>query len=319
MLGFVLALEEIARIDVSVAAIVFAHTSPATILALHGSAAARTLAGPSCGRSPIGGDRLTEPSGGRRRALQPGRPAHRMVELGPQWQQDVHHQHGHPLPGLTVIVAAIALVHETAPRPIRRRRLARSARSSCPTVPLAFVSACALHKIGWRAATTCEVFLDDCRVPAECLVGQPGDGLRAALAAITYGRVAVGAIATGLARGCFDLAVAYGKQRRAFGRAVTDRPSIGFALADLATRIDEARPDRAAALADVAHCSARGSRWRSEQKRRSRPQNSRSRSTARMASRASTRLPRCSGTPRCSRSWRGPPRSSGCSSRDSWA
>ena len=90
-------------------------------------------------------------------------------------------------------------------------------------------------------------------MPADCLVGQPGDGLRAALAAITYGRVAVGAIATGLARGCFDLAVAYGKQRRAFGRAVTDHQSIGFALADLATRIDAARllTWRAAALADA--------------------------------------------------------------------
>jgi butyryl-CoA dehydrogenase len=109
-----------------------------------------------------------------------------------------------------------------------------------------------LHKIGWRAATTCEVFLEDCRVPPDALVGRPGDGLRQALTSITYGRVCVGAIATGLARGAWELAVAYGRSRRTFGRAVTDHQAIAFRLADLATRIDAARllTWRAASLAD---------------------------------------------------------------------
>ena len=256
MLGFVLALEEIARIDVSVAAIVFAHTSPATILALHGSAEqrARWLVPLAEGRL-LGAIGLTEPSGGSDAAAlrASGGPRDRMVR---SWvlngSKTFITNTGTPLPGVTVIVAAIAPGAETARWPIRRpgphvrrvRRARRDARLSCRPP---------LHKIGWRAATTCEVFLEDCRVPAECLVGEPGDGLRAALTAITYGRVAVGAIATGLARGCFDLAVAYGKQRRAFGRAVTDHQSIGFALADLATRIDAARllTWRAAALADA--------------------------------------------------------------------
>jgi len=109
-----------------------------------------------------------------------------------------------------------------------------------------------LHKIGWRAATTCEVFLEDCRVPGDHLIGTAGDGLRQALTAITYGRVCVGAIATGLAQGAFDLAVAYGKGRRTFGQAVTDNQAISFALADLATQIEAGRllTWRAAARAD---------------------------------------------------------------------
>ena len=240
MMGFVLALEEIARVDVSVAAIVFAHSSPATILAQFGSdeQRARWLVPLTAGRL-LGAIGLTEPSGGSdAAAIQATAIA---TSDGDGWllngSKTFITNTGTPMPGVAVVVARTrnGLSAFVVPDGTPGYRVGRP-----------------LHKIGWRAATTCEVFLEDCRVPADHLVGQPGDGLRQALTAITYGRVCVGAIATGLARGAWELAVAYGKSRRTFGRAISDHQSVAFGLADLATRIDAARllTWRAATLAD---------------------------------------------------------------------
>ena len=245
MLAFTLALEEIARVDVSVAAIVFAHSSPATILARFGSddQRARWLVPLAEGRL-LGAIGLTEPSGGSDAAAI--RTTATVTADGQGWILDGGKTFitntGTPMPGVAIVVARIggsdkrSLGVFVVPDGTPGYRVGRP-----------------LHKIGWRAATTSEVVLERCLVPADHLIGRPGDGLRAALTAITYGRVCVGAIATGLARGCWELAVAYGTGRRTFGRAVTDHQSVAFALADLATRIDAARllTWRAAALADA--------------------------------------------------------------------
>ena len=243
MVAFALALEEIARIDVSVAAIVFAHSSPATILSIYGSddQRRRWLVPLAEGRL-IGAIGLTEPSGGSDAAAvrTTARPV--PADQGGDWVlnggKTFITNTGTPMPGVAVVVArtpAGGLSAFVVPDGTAGYRVGRP-----------------LHKIGWRAATTCEVFLEDCRVPADHLVGREGDGLRQALTAITYGRVCVGAIATGLARGAWEQAVAYGRARQAFGRPVTDRQSISFGLAELATRIDAGRllTWRAAALAD---------------------------------------------------------------------
>lgn len=243
MVAFALALEEIARIDVSVAAIVFAHSSPATILSVYSSdeQRARWLVPLAEGRL-LGAIGLTEPSGGSDAAAvrTTARPV--PADQGGDWVlnggKTFITNTGTPMPGLAVVVGrtpAGGLSAFVVPDGTPGYRVGRP-----------------LHKIGWRAATTCEVFLEDCRVPADHLVGREGDGLRQALTAITYGRVCVGAIATGLARGAWEQAVAYGRARQTFGRPVTDRQSISFGLAELATRIDAARllTWRAAALAD---------------------------------------------------------------------
>jgi len=240
MLGFVLALEEIARVDVSVAAIVFAHSSPATILAKFGSdrQRARWLVPLAQGRL-LGAIGLTEPSGGSDAAAI--RATATATPDSDGWllngSKTFITNTGTTMPGVAVVLARMGdgLSAFMVPDGTPGYRVGRP-----------------LHKIGWRAATTCEVFLEDCRVPADHLVGRPGDGLRQALTSITYGRVCVGAIATGLARGAWELAVGYGRTRRAFGRAVTDHQSTAFGLAELATRIDAARllTWRAAAIAD---------------------------------------------------------------------
>ena len=248
MMGFVLALEEIARVDVSVAAILFAHSSPATILAHFGSEEqrARWLVPLAQGRL-LGAIGLTEPSGGSDAAAV--RTTATATPHGDGWllngSKTFITNTGTTMPGVAVIVA---------------RTGAGLSAFAVPDGTPGYRVGRPLHKIGWRAATTCEVFLEDCRVPADHLVGRPGDGLRQALTSITYGRVCVGAIATGLAQGAWDLAVAYGKSRQTFGRPVTDHQAISFRLADLATRIDAARllTARAAALAD------QGSAFRAE-------------------------------------------------------
>ena len=240
MLAFAVALEEIARVDVSVAAIVFAHSSPATILARFGSPEQRQrwLVPLAEGRL-IGAIGLTEPSGGSDAAAV--RASAVVAPDGEGWvlngSKTFITNTGTGMAGVAVVVARTpaGLSSFVVPDGTPGYRVGRP-----------------LHKIGWRAATTCEVFLEDCCVPTANRIGGEGEGLRQALTAITFGRVCVGAIATGLARGAWELAVAYGRGRRTFGRAVTEHQAPAFELADLATRIDAARllTWRAAALAD---------------------------------------------------------------------
>jgi alkylation response protein AidB-like acyl-CoA dehydrogenase len=92
-----------------------------------------------------------------------------------------------------------------------------------------------------RALPTCELRLDGVWVPADHLLGREGDGLRAAPSTIDLARAQVGAIATGLAQGALDEAVAYARERRAFGRAIAEFQGLQFLLADLAAQVEAAR------------------------------------------------------------------------------
>jgi short-chain 2-methylacyl-CoA dehydrogenase len=96
-------------------------------------------------------------------------------------------------------------------------------------------------KIGWHASDTHELFFDDCRVPEENLLGELGGGHRNFLAVLDGGRVAIGAMAVGLAQGCVDHSIAYAKERRAFGKPIAEHQAIAFKLADMATQTEHAR------------------------------------------------------------------------------
>ncbi len=100
-------------------------------------------------------------------------------------------------------------------------------------------------------------------VPADHLLGREGDGLRAALATIDLARAQVDAIATRLAQDAIDEAVAYARERRAFGRAIAEFQGLQFLLADLAAQVEAAR-HRAQPLAPTLSGSGtRASSWRS--------------------------------------------------------
>ena len=96
-------------------------------------------------------------------------------------------------------------------------------------------------KLGIRASSTCELILDDVRVPRANVVGEVGQGYKVAIETLDEGRIGIGAQMLGLAQGAFEAALAYAKERRQFGRVITDFQAIQFQLAELATEIEAAR------------------------------------------------------------------------------
>ncbi len=96
-------------------------------------------------------------------------------------------------------------------------------------------------KLGQHSSDTAQINFDGCRVPAENLIGQEGEGYKIALGALEGGRIGIAAQSVGMARSAFDVAVAYAKERQAFGGAIFDQQAVGFRLADCATQIEAAR------------------------------------------------------------------------------
>ncbi len=108
-------------------------------------------------------------------------------------------------------------------------------------------------KLGIRASDTAELVFDDCRVPAANRLGAEGQGFRIAMAALDGGRIGVAAQAVGIAAGAYERALAYARERKAFGVAIGQHQMVQWMLADMATAIDGARllTLRAAALKDA--------------------------------------------------------------------
>jgi short-chain 2-methylacyl-CoA dehydrogenase len=98
-----------------------------------------------------------------------------------------------------------------------------------------------MHKLGWRASDTRELWFRDCAVPEGNLLGERGKGFTQFLEILDAGRIGVAAMGVGLAQGAYDLALAYSKERHQFGRPIADFQAVQFALADMATGIDAGR------------------------------------------------------------------------------
>ena len=96
-------------------------------------------------------------------------------------------------------------------------------------------------KLGIRASSTCELILEDVRVPRAQVVGETGQGYKVAIETLNEGRIGIGAQMIGLAQGAFEAALAYAKERRQFGRPIADFQAIQFQLAELATAIEAGR------------------------------------------------------------------------------
>lgn len=94
------------------------------------------------------------------------------------------------------------------------------------------------NKLGMRASETAEVILEDCRIPAENVLGAVGDGFKQAMKILDGGRISIAALSLGIAKGALDASVAYSKQRHQFGKPIADFQAISFKLADMATRIE---------------------------------------------------------------------------------
>jgi alkylation response protein AidB-like acyl-CoA dehydrogenase len=99
----------------------------------------------------------------------------------------------------------------------------------------------AYRKIGWRASDTHEVSFDRCRVPADHLLGERGRGYAQFLEALADGRVAIGALSVGLARGCLEESVKYASERQAFGKPIGSFEALQFKIADMKVAVETAR------------------------------------------------------------------------------
>ena len=97
------------------------------------------------------------------------------------------------------------------------------------------------RKMGLTGSTTATMRFDDVRIPIERRLGEEGDGLRIALAGLDTGRLGIAAVATGLAQGALDHAVAYAKERETFGTRIIDHQGLAFVLADMEAAIQTAR------------------------------------------------------------------------------
>jgi butyryl-CoA dehydrogenase len=109
-------------------------------------------------------------------------------------------------------------------------------------------------KLGIRGAVSAQVFLEDCAVDGDALLGQAGEGFKIAMRALDGGRIGIAAQAVGIARAAFEDAVRYARERKTFGQPIADHQAIQFKLADMSTEIEAARMLlwRAAAKKDAA-------------------------------------------------------------------
>jgi alkylation response protein AidB-like acyl-CoA dehydrogenase len=96
-------------------------------------------------------------------------------------------------------------------------------------------------KLGIRASSTTQVFFEDCRVPASCVLGNVDEGFRIAMATLDGGRIGIGAQALGIAQRALDESLRYSKERAAFGHAIADFQGLQWRMADMGTRIEAAR------------------------------------------------------------------------------
>ncbi len=110
-----------------------------------------------------------------------------------------------------------------------------------PTDAPGYVVARLEDKLGQHSSDTAQINFDNCRIPAENLIGAEGEGYRIALGALEGGRIGIAAQSLGMARSAFYFALAYSKERQSFGTAIFNHQAVGFRLADCATQLEAAR------------------------------------------------------------------------------
>jgi short/branched chain acyl-CoA dehydrogenase len=239
--AYTLTVEELARVDSSVAITLCAHTSLGTQpIWLYGTDEQRREWLPRlCSGSILGAFGLTEPEGGS----DAGNTRTRAVRDGGEWVIDGAKQFitnaGTDISGLVTITAL------TGDREISNFLV--------PNGTAGYEQGEPYRKMGWHASDTRPLTFTDCRVPVENLLGTRGRGLAQFLHVLEIGRIGVAAMGLGLAQGALDQALAYAKQRRAFGQAISKFQTIQGKLADMSTEIEAARllVYRAALLKDA--------------------------------------------------------------------
>jgi len=97
------------------------------------------------------------------------------------------------------------------------------------------------NKLGMRSSDTCELIFDNCKVPASNLIGQEGEGFKQCMQVLDGGRISIAALSVGIAQSALDHSIKYAKQRKQFGKPLSEFQGIQFKLADMATEVEAAR------------------------------------------------------------------------------
>ncbi len=228
-LGYALAIEELARIDSSVAITVAAHTSLGTMpIHLYGNDEQRRQWLPDlCSGLRLAAFGLTEPQAGSDAGAT--RTTAELVEG--TWV--VNGTKVFITNAGTDISACVTITARTGPDEISNVILPNGTPGYELSPPLA--------KMGWKASDTRELAFRDCAVPEGNLLGERGAGFRQFLEILDGGRISVAAMGVGLAQGAYDLALAYARQRVQFGQAIARFQAVQFKLADMATEIEAGR------------------------------------------------------------------------------
>jgi short-chain 2-methylacyl-CoA dehydrogenase len=232
-LAYALAIEELARVDSSVAITVCAHTSLGTqpIYLFGSNEQKQTWLPMLCRGERLGAFGLTEPEAGS----DAGNTHTRAKLEDGEWVINGSKQFitnaGTRISGVVVITAVTG--QSNGDREISNILVENGTPGYEQGEPY--------RKMGWNASDTRPLMFGDCRVPEENLIGQRGGGLRQFLHVLDIGRIGVAAMGVGLAQGAFDLALAYAKERRAFGQPISRFQAIQGKLANLATEIDATR------------------------------------------------------------------------------
>ena len=228
-LSYALAIEELARVDSSVAITVAAHTSLGTWpVYAYGSDELKAEWLPKlCSGERLGAFGLTEPEAGS----DAGNTRTRAERENSEWVINGAKQFitnsGTDISGFVTITA------RTGDDEISNLLV--------PNGTPGYVIGEPYRKMGWNASDTRPLTFEDCRVPEENLLGPRGAGFRQFLTILDIGRIGVAAMGVGLAQGALDQALAYAKERRAFGKPIAKFQAIQAKLADMATEIEAAR------------------------------------------------------------------------------
>jgi alkylation response protein AidB-like acyl-CoA dehydrogenase len=234
-LAYALAVEELARVDSSVAITVCAHTSLGTqpVYLFGTEEQKRDWLPRLCSGECLGAFGLTEPEAGSDAAN-----THTRARLDDgEWVINGTKQFitnaGTEISGMVCVTAVTGETDASAGKEISNLIVANGTPGYEQGQPY--------RKMGWNASDTRPLTFSDCRVPQESLLGPRGAGFRQFLRVLDIGRIGVAAMGVGLAQGALEQALSYAKERRAFGKTIASFQAIQTKLADMSTEIEAAR------------------------------------------------------------------------------
>ena len=231
MVSFATAIIELARVDASVAITMAAHTSLGTLpVLLFGTEKQRQryLPGLASGNT-LGAFGLTEPQAGS--------------DAGATKTKAVRSGNDYIVNGGKIFItnAGEAQVLSFTSQVIEDDKNVGIAAFIIPTDTPGLEIGEKEKKMGWKASDTRQLFFKDMKIPADAMLGSPSDGFKTFMKTLTSGRVSIGALSIGTAQGAYEIALKYSNEREAFGKQINKFQSVGFSLADMATKIEASK------------------------------------------------------------------------------